>query len=58
MLKILWLILVAFLISVSVIWLLDNDGQVVITWLGYEARTTILAAILITVFFAVIVFAI
>ena len=58
MLKILWLILVAFLISVSVIWLLDNDGQVLVTWLGYVARTTILAAILITVFFAVIVFAI
>jgi HemY protein len=58
MLKLIWLILVAFVVSIAAIWMLDHDGQVVITWFGYEARTSVLAAFLITIVFAVLVFAV
>ncbi|MBU6339696.1 MAG: hypothetical protein KGQ36_07000 [Rickettsiales bacterium] len=57
MLKILSLTLVALAVSISMAWMLDNNGTVVITWLGYEARTSILAAALITAFFSLIIFA-
>lgn len=58
MFKILFLTLSAIIVSVLMAWMLDNDGTVIITWLGYEARTSILAAALITAFFSLIVFAV
>lgn len=48
MLKILWFLFIAFLISVSFAWILESNGEVLITWLGYEIRTNVLIAILIT----------
>ena len=56
MLKTIWFLLVAFLITAPLIWMLDNDGQVMITWLGFEARTDILTAILLAILFTLLVF--
>ncbi len=56
MFAILWFLFVAFTATVSLVWILDHNGSVVITWLGYEAKTDILTTLLITIFFAAIVF--
>ncbi len=48
MLKTLWFLFIAFLISVSFAWILESNGEVLITWLGYEIRTNVLIAILLT----------
>lgn len=58
MLKLLWFILLAFLISVATIWLVDHNGQVIITWLDYEVRTSILSAVILTTAFTLTIFAI
>lgn len=57
MLKTLRFLFVAAIIAASVAWLLDNNGSVLIYWLGREIRTDILTAILLLIFFAVLVFA-
>lgn len=58
MLRLLRFILLAFLISAGVIWVSDHNGQVVITWLNYEIRTSILSAVIILLAFTLLVFAI
>ncbi len=58
MLLIIWFLIVAFLLSVSVTWLLDNNGYVVINWLGYQIQSDILTSILLSAFLALIIFAI
>ena len=56
MFAILWFLLIAFVITAPVVWLLDHNGSVVVNWLGYEASTDILTAILLAVFCALMLF--
>ncbi len=58
MFAVLWFLFIASAIAGSVVWLLDHDGSIVISWLGYEARTDILTAILLTIFFVLVTFVI
>lgn len=58
MLAILWFLFVTSLLTISLVWLLDHNGSVLITWLGYELQTDVLTAILLSVFFALLIFAI
>ena len=57
MFGILWFLFVAFAITISLVWMIDHDGSVVITWLGYELQTNILTSVLLSVFVASFVFA-
>lgn len=57
MFGILWFLLVASSIAVASTWILDNGGNVVITWLGYEIIVEILPAILIAIAIACLIFA-
>lgn len=54
----LWFLFAALTIAISLVWLLDHDGSVIITWLGYELQTNILTAILLSIFFTLIVFSV
>lgn len=56
MLKTTWFLFLAFAISTPLIWMLNHDGQVVITWLGFEAQTDILTAIILAILFTLLVF--
>ncbi len=56
MFKTLRFLLVAIIIALSLAWLLDNNGSITIHWLGYEARTDIMTAILLMIFFAALIF--
>ncbi len=56
MFAILWFLFIAFAATISLVWVLDHNGTVLITWLGYEAKTDILTALLVAVLFAAIVF--
>ncbi len=58
MLTILWILLASFFLAASFSWLLDHNGNVLITWLGYELQTDVLTAILISALFSLMVFAI
>ncbi len=53
MFAILWFLFVAFFISISLVWILDHQGFVVINWLGFQLQTDILTAILLMIFFTV-----
>lgn len=55
MLKTLWFLLIAFAIAASLAWVLDNNGLVVITWLGYETKTDILTALLLSFLFTILI---
>ncbi len=48
----------ALIIGSSLAWLLDNNGSVIINWLGYEITTDILTILLIFLFCAAMIFAI
>jgi len=52
MLKILWYIFLVFITTSGVVWLIENNGTIVVNWLGYELQTDILVAILTLGFFA------
>ena len=54
MFTILWFLLVTFALATSLVWMLDHNGDVVITWLGYQAQTDILTAFLLAIFFTVL----
>jgi len=56
MIAVLWFLFLASIIATSLVWLLDHNGVVLITWLGYEAKTDILTAILLAIFFTFLVF--
>ena len=58
MFGILWFLFITFAISSSLVWLLDHDGSVVITWFGYQVQTDAVTAILLAIFFTLLVFAI
>lgn len=56
MFKTLWFLFIAAAIAASIAWMLDNNGSIIIYWLGYEVKTDILTAILLMVFFALVIF--
>lgn len=56
MFTILWFLFIAFTATISLVWVLDHNGTVLITWLGYEAKTDILTALLVAILFAAAVF--
>jgi uncharacterized membrane-anchored protein len=56
MFSILWFLFIAFATTISLVWILDHNGVVLVTWLGYEAKTDILTALLIAIAFAAIIF--
>lgn len=56
MFTILWFLFIAFTATISLVWVLDHNGVVLITWLGYEAKTDILTSLLVAIVFAAIVF--
>lgn len=58
MFKTLWFLFIAAVIAGAITWLLENNGSIVINWLGYEVQTDILTAILLTIFFALVIFVI
>lgn len=58
MLKTLWFLFIASILAASITWMLDHNGSITINWLGYEAKTDILTAILLTIFFTLVVFVI
>lgn len=58
MFKTLRFLFVAVIIAAVIAWLLDNNGSIIINWLGYEVRTDILTAILLMIFFTSLVFVI
>ncbi len=47
MLKILYYTFLVFFASVGISWMLDNNGLILIKWLGYEVQTDILTAVFI-----------
>ena len=49
-------LLTSLIIATLLTWILDREGSVIINWLGYEVKTGILTAILITIFFAWLIF--
>jgi HemY protein len=53
MFAILWYILIIFFITSSVVWVIENNGEIIINWLGYQVQTDILTSILILLFLAV-----
>lgn len=58
MLKILWFLFVALAIAIAFSWILESNGEVLITWLGYEIKTDILTAILLSSLATLFIFAI
>lgn len=58
MLAVIWFLFVAFCLSFFFILVLDNNGIVVVKWLSYEIQTDVLTAILVSIFFALLVFSI
>ena len=53
MFTILWYIFLVFTITTSIVWIIENNGSLLINWLGYEIQTDILTATLIFAFFLV-----
>lgn len=56
MFAIFWFLFIASIIATSLVWLLDHNGLVLITWLGYQLQTDILTAIILAILFTVAVF--
>lgn len=48
MLKFLWFIFLVILVSFISAWMIENDGLVVINWLGYEATMSALVLIFVS----------
>ena len=55
MLTILWYIFLVFTITTGIVWIIENNGSLLINWLGYEIQTDILTATLIFAFFLVFI---
>lgn len=53
MFTILWYIFLVFTITTSIVWIIENNGSLILNWLGYEIQTDILTATLIFAFFLV-----
>lgn len=58
MFTVIWFLLITFLITSSFIWLLDHNGSVVITWLGYQVQADMLTAIVLAALFSLMAFVI
>jgi HemY protein len=58
MLTIIWFLSIAFLFSAFFVWLLDHNGHVVITWLGYQIEADILTTITFAALFSLAAFVI
>ncbi len=56
MFGIIWFILISVLASLSLVWVLDHDGVVLITWLGYEVKTDIVIALFLSLALAFVLF--
>ncbi len=56
MFAVLWFLFIAFTIAFSLVWLLDHNGDVTITWLGYQLQTDVLTAILLTSLLSILIF--
>ncbi len=56
MFKTLRFLFVAALIAASIVWLLDNNGSIIVKWLGYEVRTDILTTLLLVIIFTATIF--
>ncbi len=54
----LWLLFVAFIIATPLVWVLDNNGLVLVNWLGYRIETDIPTSILVAILFTAITFSI
>lgn len=55
MFTIIWYIFLVFTITTSIVWIIENNGSLIINWLGYEIQTDILTATLIFAFFLVFI---
>lgn len=58
MLKIIWLTILTAIIATPMVWLSENNGTVIIDWLGYEITTdvaTTISVILISVLFVILI---
>jgi HemY protein len=55
MLIFLWYILLVFLVTSAVVWVIENNGELIINWLGYQIQTDILTAILILLFLIILI---
>lgn len=55
MFTVFWFLLILFLASYSVVWLIDNNGLVQVNWLGYEMQTDVLTILVITIFLTSII---
>ncbi len=51
MIAVIWFLFLTSIITTALVWMLDHNGIVVVNWLGYEAKTDILTAILLAIFF-------
>jgi len=49
MFTVFWFIITLFLTTYSVAWLVDNNGSVIVNWLGYEMQTDVLTIIIATI---------
>ncbi len=58
MLRIIFLIVTAFLTGGLIIWVIDHEGFVLVNWLGYELKTNIVTAITLSILFTATIFAI
>lgn len=56
MLRILWILFLAVIITTPLVWLLDHNGSVVINWLNYEISTDIVTAIAVAALFTIVIF--
>lgn len=49
MLKVLWYIFLVLIATIGITWILDNNGLVIVKWLGYEIQTDILTTFFLLV---------
>jgi len=57
MFRIIKFLLIVGLLSAGIIWLVNNNGEVVISWLGYEVMMDMVTALFISLLFAILIFA-
>lgn len=57
MLKIFWYIFLVLVIALSISWILENNGTVIINWLDHEVQTDVLTAIFLLII-AIIAFSV
>lgn len=55
MLAILWFIFLVVIITSGLVWFLDNNGSVIITWLGYQITTDVLTSTLLVCAFTILI---